>query len=240
MAPPGLPPVLAPGLEDERNYLVGDKGTEPQVPRQVNRTFFVFDFDTVIGDITGARLNLFNPANGFSSQDASENYVVFDVSTDTSTLIEHSTGPAGLAIYDDLDTGSQYGGYTATVADNDGMVTIPLNATALVALNEASGLFAFGGAMTSLDQLDNNEFLFGFSGRGQRLGTQLVLKGVVPVPEPNTGVLFGSALLLMTIRSIGLSSSRLAGSATFQSAAAIPVHATSTRGSDFGGFVTRS
>jgi hypothetical protein len=188
-----------PGLDDQRNYLVGDKGTEPHVPRQVNRNFFVFDLGGVIGDITGASLNLFNPPDGFSSQDAFETYVVFDVSTDISTLITHITGPTGLAIYDDLGTGSQYGRHTSTIADNDRMVTIPLNAAALAALNQASGLFAFGGAITSLDEVDNDEFLFGFSGIRQRLGTQLVLEGVVLVPEPNTGVLSGLALLWIAV-----------------------------------------
>src|SRR3954453_12756078 len=55
-----------PGLEQERNYDVGDNASTPGVPRQINRNFFVFDL-TGIGQITGATLNLFNPANGFSS-----------------------------------------------------------------------------------------------------------------------------------------------------------------------------
>ena len=186
-----------PAFEKDRNYLVGDAASTPGIPRQINRNFFVFDLSDVIGEITGASLNLFNPANGFSSQDAFENYAVFDVTTDITTLITHTTGQVeGVAIYNDLGSGTQYGAHIATTADDNAVVTVSLNAAALAALNQTSGLFAFGGAITTLDQVENNEYLFGFTGIGQRLGTQLVLEGEL-VPEPNTAYLGGLSFFLL-------------------------------------------
>src|SRR5207244_7371103 len=50
------------------------------------RDYFVFDLTSASQTILSAQLNLFNPANGYNSPDATETYTSFDVSTAISSL----------------------------------------------------------------------------------------------------------------------------------------------------------
>ncbi|MFM6344404.1 MAG: hypothetical protein ACKPFK_04550, partial [Dolichospermum sp.] len=58
-----------------------------------------------------------------------------------------------------------YGSRTYTNADDNQFRTIDLNAAAISALTAKSGqAFALGGLLTTLDTIDNSEYVFGFSG----------------------------------------------------------------------------
>jgi hypothetical protein len=191
------PPNEGEPRNELRNYIVGDVASTDQVPRQVSRNFFVFDLSGIGGQINGASLNLFNPANGFSSRDGFVTYRVFDVSTAVSTLVSHEFGPPGVEIYGDLGTGTQYGEHLASAADDATTIAISLNATALAALNQSTGLFAFGGAIATLDQVESSEYVFGFTGIDQGPGTTQLVLVVDAIPEPNSAYLFGSTLFFL-------------------------------------------
>ncbi len=76
-------------------------------------------------------------------------------------------------------------------------VEIDLNPAAVAALNTASGLFAFGGAITTLNGVADEETLFAFTTFfGPLNDTQLEL---TLVPEPSTLVLLAFALGLLWI-----------------------------------------
>lgn len=170
-----------------QNYIVGRD--EDGLNRH---NFFVFDLASIYDVIIGAQLRLFNPADGYLSPDPSETYTVFDVFTPITTLL---AGGSGLtSIFNDLGYGLTFGSVVASAADTDTQINITLNANALTALNAASGLFAFGGAITSLSGGTSNEFLFANSGTFTSFN-DLVLTTSAPIPEPGTLLLLGSGLV---------------------------------------------
>ncbi len=135
-----------------------------------------------------AQLRIFSPVSslpafgsGYGSPDPSETYTLYGVSTDPSLL-----GIArGVFIFDDLGTGPVLGSVTVTLASSNGLpVVIDLNAAGFAAIQQSNGLFAFGGALTTLDpNRTTPEFIFG--GTGGPNGAQLILSGSrVTVPEP--------------------------------------------------------
>lgn len=136
------------------NYFVGSANS-----REL-RNFFVFDRSGIDGTIYSATLKAFNPTPGFVSPDGSEAYSLFDVTTSIVSLRAGGTGL--LATFTDLGTGTGYGNRVVTTADAGRLVDVGLNADALVALNAASGEFALGGALTSLNGTAQQN-VFGFS-----------------------------------------------------------------------------
>jgi hypothetical protein len=179
------------------NYVVGDDEDESYI---LHRNFFVFDLSGVTQPIVSAQLSLYNPYidefnTGYDSTDATETYAVYDVSTGIASLTD---GTAGVGAYTDLGSGTSYGSYVASAADNGTFVTFSLNAAGLSALNSATGLFAIGGALTTLDAFNNIEYLFGFSGNNLA-DTQLILEtaSASGVPEPSVIALLGFGGLLL-------------------------------------------
>jgi len=185
--------ITGPGLY---NYAVGRTD-----PSDTLRNYFVFDLLGVTGleTLTSAQLGIFSPVSslpsfgsGYGSTDPEEIYAVYDVSTDPSTL-----GTArGVSIFNDLGTGVLFGTVTVTLQSSNGLVvTTDLNPSAIAALQQSSGLFAFGGTLTTLDPTrTTNEFIFGDTSGGGSV--QLVLSGsrVEVVPEPATILLFVTGL----------------------------------------------
>jgi hypothetical protein len=125
------------------------------------RSFFVFNLAGITQQITGATLQLFNPSNGFTSPDPNESLSIFDVSTSIASLV---AGGSGLvATFDDLGSGVEFGATTVSPASNNTLVSIPLNAAGVAALELAKGgLTAVGGALTSLVG-GTQQSVFGFS-----------------------------------------------------------------------------
>jgi hypothetical protein len=180
------------------NYVVGQT-----VPETV-RNYFVFNLSGVTGleTLTSSQLRIFSPTSslpsfgsGYGSTDPREIYAVYDVSTDPNTL-----GTArGVSIFNDLGTGILFGTVIVTLQSSNGLVvTTDLNAAAIAELQQNSGLFAFGGTLTTLDPTRTTpEFIFGGTGIGQpRDSVRLVLSGsrVEVVPEPATILVFVTAL----------------------------------------------
>lgn len=197
--------------EGNANYAAGGG-----VDGYSRNNYFLFDVSGLGNQITAATLRIYNPNApltpgmpfGYTSADPTENYALFDVSTDfysaptggTHHVAGYAMGSAtGQAIFSDLGTGQSYGSHAASLADNGRFIEISLNASGLADLNASGGLFAIGGSITTLDGLLNPESLFAsaflYSSSG---AAQLVVSSV---PEPAESVLFLAGLGLVVAAS---------------------------------------
>jgi len=132
------------------SYFVGDSGEF-----RVNN-WFVFDLSGIGQPIISAELHLFNLV--YVSSDPTETYTLFDVATDPAVLM---SGLGGVPAFNDLGSGTIHGSYVASSADNNSTLVIPLNDAALGSLNSTLGMWATGGAITTLDNdIGTTEHLF--------------------------------------------------------------------------------
>ena len=165
------------------NYFVGDNG-EP-----LTNNYFLFDLQALsipLGEhIVSAHLTLTTFA--VQSNDVSETLVLYDVTSDLSTL---STATSSVATYNDLGSGTIYGSHDYFEMFTSPTESIPLDEEARAGIAAAVGSrFAIGGSIATLDgklatQPDEAEWIFGnSSGAGvQRLDI------VTDVPEPTLAV----------------------------------------------------
>ena len=137
-----------------------------------HRNFFVFDLQTLPSvNLSesyniGVILEVFNPANGFASPQNSERYDLRDVTTAIDVLRRsHPAEEKDPSIYEDLGTGRIYGTYTATVSDNNRFVRINLSPLAIADMFTPmpKPFFAIGGAIGTIDGIQGDERLFGYS-----------------------------------------------------------------------------
>jgi hypothetical protein len=167
------------------NYAVGDgRGPFCGSCFSDTRNFFVFDMAGITQPIASAKLALEVPLGGYRSSDPSENYELHDIVTPLATLLN---GTGGVAAHADLGSGVVYGSRTMTAADRGSIVEITLNASAIAALNEATGLIGIGGSITTLDGLANDEFTFGFT--NSLTNPEFTRLRLTLVPEPSSGFL---------------------------------------------------
>ncbi|MBE9264447.1 S8 family serine peptidase [Microcystis sp. LEGE 00066] len=161
-------------IPSNTNYIVGDN----ENPNILYRNWFTFNLPTLTAPIISAQLKV--NTFGYSSPQTSETYELRDVTTAVPTLTAGGSGKT--AIYADLGDGAIYGSRVYTNADNNLIRTIDLNAAAISALTAKSGqAFALGGLLTTLDTIDNIEYVFGSS--GPVLGdVQLVLNTGTALP----------------------------------------------------------
>jgi hypothetical protein len=112
-----------------------------------SRNFFSFN---VRPGVTTASVSLGNdPSSGFlSSTGAPITYTLYDVSSDIDTNLNYS-GATGIAIFDDLGTGTVFG--WATVTGPTSAVVVNFNAAGIAAINaagDAGNPFTFGGRIS--------------------------------------------------------------------------------------------
>jgi hypothetical protein len=177
---------------NDRNYYAGDDRGYPDGLDDY-RNFFVFDMSMITQPIESAKLALFVPPSassyggpGYFSPDPSENYELHDVVTPITALM---AGTGGVAAHTDLGSGVVYGSRTMTRADDGSVIEIPLNSSAIAAMNSTHGLFGIGGSITTLDESPNFEGTFGGTGGENAIeATELRL---TLVPEPSTFLLLG-------------------------------------------------
>ncbi|MDB9541356.1 S8 family serine peptidase, partial [Anabaenopsis arnoldii] len=162
--------------EGNTNYIVG----ETYDADGYFRNWIAFDLPTFTTPVTAAQLQI--QTYVYSSNDSSETYELRDVTTPVSTL---RAGGYGLtSIYNDLGDGTVYGSRDFSAGDSYTTVTIDLNSSLVNALNAKSGQqFALGGQITTLDGIDNTEFIFGFSFGNPGGDVQLLLTYGNPLPS---------------------------------------------------------
>lgn len=157
------------------------------------RSFFVFDLSAETEPVVAAELRL--ELEQYSSGSASEPFTVYDVAA-TAAQLNMDYGdddPNGLAIYDDLGSGSIYATPTATPPQQGTVIAIPLSAQALADLDSSLGAgFAVGLDLDSPNDGGGVVEFIRFSLNDQPGTQQLVLTRASPVPALSPG---GTALL---------------------------------------------
>ncbi len=149
------------------------------------RNFFVFDLSSVAdATITSAKLSL----NTLWTSEGTETFELYNVSTSVSELTTPpSDSDARNVIFNDLAEGTVYATESRLFGSGDD-IKITLNGDFRVAAGSANGLFAIGGALTTLSDSTNNQFVF--DARDLPLPTPtLTVEFVKSVPEPGTFVL---------------------------------------------------
>ncbi|MCZ8195826.1 MAG: S8 family serine peptidase, partial [Aquidulcibacter sp.] len=185
------------------NYIVGDSNA-------LYRNWYAFNLPTLTAPIVSAQLRV--NTWEYTSNDATETYQLQEVTTAVPTL---TAGGSGLtAIYADLGDGAIYGSRTYTNADDYQIRTIDLNAAAISALTAKSGqAFAFGGLLTTLDTLSNEEYVFGFSNSVVPADVQLILNTgptkSISIAKTTDGKEAGSVSSVFTLTRTGDLSSAL-------------------------------
>jgi Ca2+-binding RTX toxin-like protein len=135
------------------NYFVGDLSL-------LHRNWFTFNLPTLTAPIISAQLKV--NTYDYNSPQPNETYQLRDVTTAVPTLTAGGSGLTG--IYADLGDGAIYGSRDYSNGDDNLIRTIDLNGAAISALTAKSGqAFALGGLLTTLDTIDNTEYVFGFS-----------------------------------------------------------------------------
>lgn len=174
--------------------------------REELRNYFLFDLSAVSTQVTSATLRIFSNFDtyecghredigcGYASDDSAEIFSLVDVQS-PDILMSPAPG-AEQSIFNDLGQGKAYGEISLTRDDVDVWLEIHLSSEALEDINQAAGLWAIGGYLSTLDAplpgVNKEERLF----IDHRLGVvphpQLVLTAV---PIPAVGWLFGSGLI---------------------------------------------
>jgi len=178
------------------NYLAGFCTAATCGVAGARRDFFVFDLSDV-GLINSAELQVFNPAGGYVSAAGQDTYRLFAVATDINKLTaDHAPGNAeGKAIFTDLGDGAQFGSKLLSTPNqvNNMILKFTLNQAAIDAINAIDGLFAIGGALNLVGNETADKYIFGNTDNAMLVRRLIVNE--IPVPEPSTVVLLGTALL---------------------------------------------
>lgn len=161
------------------NYFTGNQSGKEY------RNWFVFDLSG-FGEISQATLRAFMIPGGYGSSDATETWLLREVSTDIGDL---TGGTGGVSAFSDLGSGNPFGTVNVTASDAGNFVEVELNSQALSSLSAASGLWAIGGSVTTL-RVSISESIFNQSHDDPRV--ELVVNNV---PVPAAIWLFGSALI---------------------------------------------
>jgi hypothetical protein len=136
--------------------------------------YFVFNLGAVSQPITAAQLRLEMPTDGYNSNDSTETFALFDVSTPLAEL--QASGTGRLDIFNDLGSGTSYGSRVYSVADNNTITSLTLNSSGINALNGAFGNpFPLGGAVTTVSGSGTNTQGVFASSSSTTLTKQLVL-----------------------------------------------------------------
>lgn len=164
-----------------------------------SRNYFVFDLSQVVGQVTGVTFELENPGvfstAGFDPV-TSVNYRLRDASQDSASLpvdASANLGDAGysdlLARFDDLGSGTLFGGATITAADDSTTLSFTLNSAAIASvMAHQGGLFAIGGA---IDPPAFNNHLSRVDMFNNGVGMIRLIIQTSAVPEPGSLTLIG-------------------------------------------------
>jgi hypothetical protein len=156
--------------------------------------FFVFNLADLSGIATSATLS-FNVANTNNNDLPSTEgvYTLFDVSTPISDLLRTSSD--AIDIFDDLGSGTAYGSLGVSRADEEQIISITLNSSALADMTRSfGGVFAMGGALDNLFRLGGDT-----DGRGVTLEVS-----TSEVSEPSSIALMSLSIILFGLSRCGM------------------------------------
>ena len=123
---------------DNTNYIVAAAGEFGNSTGYNN--WFAFDLTNIMGSFTTASITF----NSYVT-DSPANYHVYDFGGDISSL---TGGTGGLGAFNDLASGTSYGVFGYSSANNNLVRTLTLNAAAVADINQAlGGRFALGGTL---------------------------------------------------------------------------------------------
>ena len=158
------------------------------------RNYFVFDLSMVGRPIESAVLVLDSGSRFSNTGRPSQTFALHDVRYDPMQLI--GAGGVHPGVFDDLGTGQLLGTAELTMRCCEPQATIPLNDAAIALLDDADGLFALGGRVTSLGPPSEDVRLFG--GTHNPPNDRYLL--ITAVPEPGAWCLFVTGLLIVGSR----------------------------------------
>ena len=155
---------------DNLNYAAG-VCCSVNPPVNDKHDYFVFNLSNVSGPITSATLSIFNPNNGFYTNNGASGglYQTWDVSTPLSTLKAGQTNAT--SIYTDLGSGTLFGSVLVGPSDDNAFVNITLDSAAIAAINASEGSqFAVGGSLVAINAVPEPStwamMILGFAGIG--------------------------------------------------------------------------
>ena len=121
------------------------------------RDFFTFDLSAIRDRVLSAELRV---NSGDIRGQALEQLGLFDVST-PAELVNNNRG-LNAEIFRDLGTGTSYGTFTIAKSQRQELLTLTLNRSAILDINDArGGFFTVGGRHLSLSGDRRNEYIFG-------------------------------------------------------------------------------
>lgn len=183
---------LATGYHDTsgHSYAIGSPGELDYLSNH----FMAFDLSGISEQILSAEFRIDSPY--YSSADPFETYKIYDITSDMNSILDGSAGVAG---FNDMQTGNLYGSIDVSSADNGTILSIQLNSMAIQEINNhLGGWFALGGTVSTLDFVNpRTEEIFGFSDPDDPTdGVSLVLT-VIPEPSVNALLLLGGGLIAL-------------------------------------------
>jgi hypothetical protein len=196
------------------NYATGDLDNNVEY-----RSFYVFSIPTSLTNsnhtLLSAELRLYNPSNGYTSPNSSEEFNATIVSTNVATLRAGGSGLTG--IFNDLGVGGGvYAQRVISSSEVGRLITVDLGSTANSSILSRAGLeFAVGGASDTLGVANNEETVFGYSSSSY---TRALLLNFADADLSVANANFGSVLVTttgqasITVRNSGEAGSTLTGS----------------------------
>ncbi len=161
-----------------------------------HRSYFVFDLTSLNSStVTSATLRL--EVAVWLAGNAAEAFDVYEITTDVADLVD---GGASATIYTDVGSGVVYGTGAVSSSDVGSVVEVTLGASAIDAINAASGnSFAVGLDLSSID--GTTQPITGFEGvrfsTSNEVRTHQLFVEAAPIPAPSAAFL-GLVGLAMT------------------------------------------
>ena len=181
------------GLNDLSNVVVGDS------TNYLYRNFFTFDLSGLSlapnEEIVSASFSGFTYTIAVAGG-LYETMELYDVSTDAA-ILNYNVG-VNPAIYEDLGTGNSYGSHDFYESDSDKDFSMELNGFGIADMYAAQGgFFSIGGALATLDQSGQEEWVFAFSHVNPMPYTLSIETQISAVPLPAALPLYGAGLAVM-------------------------------------------
>lgn len=156
------------------------------------RNYFAFDLSMISGYIETATIRAYlmsdyvTSSPTYVSPDSTETWALYEASNSIDDMLNDTSS---VDVFNDLGDGSTFGSQAVSAIDMGNYIEVAFNADGITSLNSSGGLFATGGALTSLSSTEG-ESIFGWSHVDPRV--EILLSGDLSI----TAELPGSLLSL--------------------------------------------